>query len=61
MRSIAIGDDSISLGCDETCCDDCRLQILRHGGLSCTRCIKQIAPLLASENRRLYEENEQLS
>jgi hypothetical protein len=57
-------EDSVSVRicdeCHDTSCNDCRLQKNRQGLQGCAECIKQIAPLLADENRRLYEEVEQL-
>jgi hypothetical protein len=46
--------------CDGTFCDDCQLRRLQQGQQGCAECIKQIAPLLAGENKRLYKEVEQL-
>eukprot|EP00985_Skeletonema_marinoi_P002842 scaffold1170_cov125-Skeletonema_marinoi.AAC.16 len=46
--------------CNDSCCDVCRLRKFRQGQLGCSDCIKQVAPLLVDENKRMCEENEQL-
>jgi len=46
--------------CHVSCCDDCRWRRLQQGRQSCAECIRGMAPLLAYESKRSYEDNEQL-